>query len=161
MQQNFYTTYYYLPGHIGKLKKPGAHASHLSLVILALQLHTPLLSHVGPFEPSSLQLHSEIIRIVHQIFLRKVFPPSYKKIELKNTIKNAICLYLLGMWERENSQQHIQYIYYQQHQLCNCTFHYHCITHQLILVNYNYKLKFEKKGSKHVIHTFVCDMINQ
>ena len=44
-----------------------------------------------------------------------VFPPRYKNIELIQYIKNAICLYLLCMWERENSQQHIQYIYYQQH----------------------------------------------
>ena len=52
-------TYYYLPGHVGKLKKPGAQASHLSLMILALQLHTPLSSHMIPVDPSTLQLQAE------------------------------------------------------------------------------------------------------
>ena len=44
---------------MGKLKKPGAHASHLSLTILALQLQTPLSSHVIPVDPSTLQLQAE------------------------------------------------------------------------------------------------------
>ena len=62
----------YLPeSHTGKGMKPTLHSSHLSFMILALQLQIPLLSHVVPFEPSSLQLHSEIIIIVHQIFLKK------------------------------------------------------------------------------------------
>ena len=47
-----------LPSHVEKLKKPPLHASHLSLIILALQLHTPLSSHASPFDPSALQLQS-------------------------------------------------------------------------------------------------------
>ena len=49
----------YLPGHVGKSKKPGAHASHLAFMILALQLHIPLPLHVIPFDPSPLQLQAE------------------------------------------------------------------------------------------------------
>ena len=50
---------YSLPLHVGKLKKLVLHASHFSLIILTLQLHTPFTSHVSPFDPSALQLQAE------------------------------------------------------------------------------------------------------
>ena len=49
-----------LPSHVGKLKYPALHASHLSLIILALQLQTPLSLQVIPFDPSPLQLQAVI-----------------------------------------------------------------------------------------------------
>ena len=48
-----------IPEHVGKLKKPALHASHLSPPILALQLHTPLSLHVVLLDPCALQLQAE------------------------------------------------------------------------------------------------------
>ena len=42
--------------------KPEAHASHLSLMILALQLHLPLASQELPIEPCELQLQAKIYK---------------------------------------------------------------------------------------------------
>ena len=50
----------YLPSHVGKPKKPEVHWSHLSFVILSLQLHTPVSSsQVISWEPSSLHSQAE------------------------------------------------------------------------------------------------------
>ena len=57
--REFVKVSYSLPSHVGKLKKPVLHTSHLSLMIFVLQLHTPLSSHASPFDPSALQLQTE------------------------------------------------------------------------------------------------------
>ena len=72
---------YSIPSHVGKLKKPVLHASHLSLVILALQLHTPLSSHASPFDPSASQWQAEIRKIELQIL-----PPKHSKTSITKNL---------------------------------------------------------------------------
>ena len=55
---------YLLRWHVGKLKKPSLHLSHLWFVKLGLQLQTPLSSHPIPFDPSSSQLQPYIQKII-------------------------------------------------------------------------------------------------
>ena len=60
IQYEYVCEWVILPWHVGKLKYPAAHESHLLPMILALQLHIPLALQELPFDPSVLQLQAEI-----------------------------------------------------------------------------------------------------